>query len=77
MLAVARERSLLQGKHKLLQPVPDAIFWGDSRLCDVVVSKLGRVGRHKQFREFGDPQLAAVVFEGDANAPLVFAAEIP
>ena len=55
----------------------DTIIWGDSRPLDVVVPKLGRVGCYKRFGEFGDHQLAVVVFEGDVKAPPLFSAEIP
>ena len=67
----------MEGRHKLLQPMGSTIPWGDSWMRAVVVQKFGCVGRHEGFGEFGDHQLTAVVFEGDANSPTVFAAEIP
>ena len=67
----------MEGGHKLLHPMGDTILSGNSRLHDMVVPKLGCVGHDKRFGEFRDHKLAVVVFDGDANAPTGFTAEIP
>ena len=51
------------------------VLWGDGWLCDVVVPELNLSKHHKRLGEFGDQQLVAVVFEGDTNAPAVFASK--